>query len=323
MVEGANPELVRSKRKAISTLLPYSVFLEQGRQQAMLDAVSDAFRASNSLWPVWNHAQPHLRSLLSRPNHPPLHRAIMLTSPYIDWYSELCDESMVSRWVRSAAATSAAADTEAVGQSVVDTLLQIAWADHLRPHIPVDVWTWLKKRPSLPPVCRGRSWGTSFGIVHQIRGLRDIEILKSYFLLVWSEWNWVHPFALGEMKDAIGEKFGGIGMWCHREDLIERLDYVLGQLEQGWEFLHQRDRTVNEDHIERRKACYGELKERLLEVDGKATETLTRMSPQWTHPNKHAVTNSHGCTQDPTQHPAVLCLFHNPDFPLGPSALLC
>ena len=276
MVEGANPELVRSKGKAISTVLPYSVFLEQGGQPEMLDAVSGAFRASNSFQPIWDHAQPYLRSLLSRPNHPSLNRAIVLTSPYMEWYSELCDESMVSRWVRSVAATSAAAYTEAVGQSVVDTLLQIARAHRLRPHIPIDILTWLKKRPSLPPVCRGRQWGTTFDIVRQIRGLGDIEILKSYFLLVWSEWNC--PIWLGHdmVVIAISECFGGIGVWCHREDLIERLDYVLGQLERGWEFLHRSNPFVDEDDVERGKARYGELKKRLLEVDGKATETLIR-----------------------------------------------
>ena len=262
----------------------------------MLDAIIDAFRASNSFWPVWDHAQPYLRSLLSRPNHPPLHRAIMLTSPYINWYSELCDGSMVSRWVRSVAATSAAAYTEAVGQSVVDTLLQIAQVDHLRPHIPVDTWTWLKKPPSLPPVCWGRRWGTSFDIVHQIRGLGDIEILKSYFLLVWSEWNWPPGSGLDEMKIAISEDFGGIEMWCHREDLIERLDYVLGQLEQGWEFLQLHNPWVDEYQVEIAKERYRSLKQTLLGVNRKATETLTRMSPQLTHPNKHTVTNSYGCT---------------------------
>ena len=305
MVEGANPEPVCSKRKAISTLLPCFVFLEQGGRPEMLDAVLDAFRASNLLQPIWDHAQPYLRSLLSRPNHPPLDRAIMLTSPYIDWDSKLCDESMVSRWVRSVAATSAAAYTEAVGQSVVDTLLQIAQVDHLRLHIPVDIWTWLKKRPSLPPVCNGRYWGSTSGIVHQIRDLGDIEILKSYFLLVWSEWNWPSRSGLDEMKIAISEDFGGIGMWCHREDLIERLDYVLGQLERGRKFLHQHNPLVDEYHVQRGKADYGKLKERLLEVDRKATETLIRTSPQLGHLKEN--TNPQGRTQDPIRPSAVLC----------------
>ena len=287
MVEGTNPEPVRSKCNAISTLLPYSVFLEQGGRPEMLDAVIDAFRASHLLRPLWNHALPYLRSLLSRPNHPPLHRAIILTSPYMDW-RKLCDESMVSRWVRWVAATSAAAYTDVVGQSVVDTLLQIARVDHLRPHIPVDIWTWLKKRPSLPPVCWGRRWGTDFDMVHQIRELGDIEILKSYFLLVWSEWHWVYDCGFDEMKIAISEDFGGIGMWCHQEDLIERLDYVLGQLEQGWEFLQLRNSEVSEWLVKSAQWQYKELKETLLGVDRKATETLTRASLKLTHLNRCA-----------------------------------
>ena len=319
MVEGADHELVRSKHKAISTLLPYSVFLEQGGRPEMLDAVLDAFRASNMRQPLWNHAQPYLRSLLSRPNHHPLHRAIILTSPYIDWDSELCDESMVSRWVRSVAATSAAADTEAVGQSVVDTLLQIARVDHLRPHISVDTWTWLKKRPSLSPICRGRFWGTSFNIVHQIRGLRDIEILKSYFLLVWSEWDYLDHSGLGEMGIAISEDFGGFGMWCHREELIERLDYVLGQLGWGWALIYRRNPLIQGNHVPIAKADYRKLKERLLEVDMKAMETLTRTSSQLGHLKEH--TNPRGHTQDPIRPSAVLCPFRASDFYLELSVL--
>ena len=293
MVEGANPEPVLSKLKAISTVLPYSVFLEQGGRPEMLDAVIDAFRASNWVRPIWDHAQPYLCSLLSRPNHPSLHRAIMLTSPYIYWDSELYDESMVSRWVRSVAATSAAAYTEAVGQSVVDTLLQIAGVDHLRPHIPIDIWTWLKKRPFLPPMCCGRRWGTEFGVVHQIRGLGDIEILKSYFLLVWSEWDYLYYPGLDEMKIAISDDLGGIGMWCHREDLIQRLDYVLGQLGWGLEFSKLCNPEVSGYHVETAKAQYRGLKEILLEVERQAMDTLTRTSPKFTHLNKRP--NSRGC----------------------------
>ena len=247
----------------------------------MLDAILGAFGTSSPLRPVWYPVQPYLRSLFWRPNHSSLHRVITLTSPYISWDSRQSDQSMVSRWV---AATSAVAYTEAVGQSVISTLFQIAADRELRPHIPVDIWTWLKKRPSLPPVCLGRHQGGRFDTVRQIRGLGDIEILKSHFLLVWSEWDYIYDSGLDEMEVAISKDFGGIGMWCHREDLIERLDYVLGQLERGSEFLHQRNASVGGEHVRRGKEHYGRLKERLLEVDGKSTETLTRKSPQFTHP---------------------------------------
>ena len=304
MIEDADMELVRSKCKAMCTVLPYSVFLEQGGQQAMLDAISDAFRASNRWWPIWDHAQPYLRSLLSRPNNPSLHRAITLTSPHVDWRSGLCDKSMFSRWV---AAASAVSYTEAVDQSVVDTLLQIANVDFLRPRIPVGIWTLLKKRPSLPPVCQGRYRGTSFDIVHQIRGLGDIEILKSYFLLVWSEWERFRYSCLQEMVIAISEDFGGIGVWRHRKDLIERLDCILEQLDQGEEFLHQHNPSIIGGHAQMAKMGYGELKERLLEVDRKAMETLTRTSPKSGYLKEH--TNPQGHTQDPIRPSAVLCPF--------------
>ena len=276
MVKNANPELIRSKHRAISTVLPYSVFLEQGGQQAMLDAVSDAFRASNSLWPVWDPAQPYLRSLLSRPNHPSLNRVIALTSPHIKWYSELCDGSMVSRWVT---ATSAVPYTETVGQSVVDTLLQVAGVENLRPHIPVNVWTWLKKRPSLPFVCWARDRSTVLGAFHRIRGLGDTEVLKSYFLLAWSEWDWLYNSGLDEVEIAIGEEFGRTGMWSHREDLIERVDYVLGQLERGQEFPELRNPWARKLYIRTVKRQYAKLKETLLRVDRNAMEALTRTSP--------------------------------------------
>ena len=123
-----------------------------------------------------------------------------------------------------------------------------------------------------------------------------MEILTAYFLFVWSEWHWLSGSGIDEMKIALSEDFG-IGMWCHWEDLIKRLDYVLEQLEQGCEFLYRCNPSIKEDTFIRiAKTGYGELKEILLEVDGKVTESLTRMSPQLGHPSKHTVTNSHKCT---------------------------
>ena len=155
--------------------------------------------------------------------------------------------------------------------------------------------------------------------VHQIRGLGNIEILKSYFLLVWSEWDWLYGSDLDEMEIAISEDFGGIGVWCHRGDLIERLDYVLGQLERGWEFLHWHNPLINKSHVQIVKEDCGKLKERLLEVDRKAMETLTRTSPQLGHLEVH--TNPHGHAQDPIRPSAALCPFCVSDFYLELSVL--
>jgi hypothetical protein len=91
------------------------------------------------------------------------------------------------------AAASAVPYTNEAAQNVVNTLLQIASKEELLPHIPVNVWLWLTKRPPLPPICSGRYVGTRAHVVKAVRALKDIEILKSYFLLVWSEWSHFSP----------------------------------------------------------------------------------------------------------------------------------
>jgi len=72
---------------------------------------------------------------------------------------------------------------------VVDTLLQIASEDELVPSIPAGVWTWLTKGPSLPRICMGRHIGARPRVVKTVRALKDVEVLKSYLLVVWSEWS--------------------------------------------------------------------------------------------------------------------------------------
>ena len=203
-------------------------------------------------------------------------------SPCIRWGDWQNSEKMVARWV---SAITAVGDTKGIGQNVVDALLQIAYFDQLRPHINVDVWAWLKKRPSLPPTCDGRFLGTVGDIVRHIRGLGDIEILKSYFLLVWSEWGVIWESGLNEMAISIREDFGGIGMFIHRGDLAERLDCVLGQLDQGSGYLEQHMPSVC--GIRRGKGVYVNLKEALMEVDRKAMENLTRLYFKLIHSGKH------------------------------------
>jgi hypothetical protein len=76
---------------------------------------------------------------------------------------------------------------------------------HSRRHLGV-----VEGQPSLPPECSGRSRGSSADVVRQIRGLGDIEILKSYLLLVWSEWDHVgdeQSGGLAEMQISIREDF--------------------------------------------------------------------------------------------------------------------
>jgi hypothetical protein len=262
----------------------------------MVDAFLGAARASSSAAFMWNAIRPFCATLL---NEDSPSRVVTLVSPHVLPYRWSFDKKNVTRW---AAAVRAVQYTEEVGQSAVDALLQIASDASLQHRIPIDGWSWLHKRPSLPPVCNGRSIGTSEDVVRKVRALGDVEILKSYLLLVWSEWDHVGAYyqwpedsrlrlavraggvagqvlragGFNEMWISIREDFSGIGMERHRQDLIERLDHVLGQLDQGLEYLKQHKPIIDEDEIRLAKKQYGELKEVLLGVDGDAMRILTR-----------------------------------------------
>jgi hypothetical protein len=207
------------KRKAISVLLPYAVRQQRDGKCGMLDALLRAVGASARL--MWTHVGQYIPTLFNEASP----QAIVLVSPYVNWERLNDREDLIPRW---ATAALAAPEIEEVDRSVVETLLHIASIDSLQPHIPVSIWVWLKKRPSLPPVCLGRSYGTKGDVVRHVRALGDIEILKSYFLLVWSERGSINQDgSLTEMQISIREDFGGVVMGRHRQDLIERLDYIL------------------------------------------------------------------------------------------------
>ena len=85
-------------------------------------------------------------------------------------------------------------------------------------------------------------------VVRWAREFGDLGVLKSYFLLLWSEWFHIDSWSGGltEMQISIQEDFGGIGMGCHREDLIKRLDHVLGQLNRPHDIFYQWDWWVGD-----------------------------------------------------------------------------
>ena len=190
---------------------------------------------------------------------------------------------------------------------MVVALLRIVTVGSLRPHIPIGIWAWLNKQPAFPLDGSLLSIGVGVGVLRQVRALRDVEILKSYFLIVWTE---MPRFSgLDEMCTSIREDFSGIGMRHHREELIRRLDHILEQSDEerrrfaGFEpssifmFLDPRLNPDGEQSLmeywrqlrrgwleaAREKtvmARYRKLKKVLLEVDRGATETLTCMSPR-------------------------------------------
>ena len=236
MVEAEGHLPLRSRRKAITALLPHAVWQERKGQPEMLNTILRAARASKAMWFMWCYVNQFPSTLFLEASP----RAIVLVSPHFDWRRLRGRGDLVQLW---AATASAVPYTEEVAQGVVDTLLQIASVGELVRYIPAHVWSWLTKRPSLPPVCEGHYDGTHAHVVEVVRGLRDIEILKSYLLLVWSEWD--TPAGCDEMCTSIREDFSGIGMGHHRAELIRRLDHVLGQLDRGLEYLIQHGQNLN------------------------------------------------------------------------------
>ena len=230
----------------------------------MADRILRVVSTSYSGRLVWHRVNPYLTTLFDEPIPPPLNRVATLISPYVPWDEKLHDEHTVARW---AAAVLAVPYTEEIGRPAVDGLLHIASIDSLRTHIPIDLWAWLKKSPSLPPVFWGEFATGKEAVVRHVRQLGDIEILKSYFLLIWSERNVRSPLGLEEMQISIREDFGGIEMKHHREDLMQRLDYVLGQLERGSEYIRKVRPGINIYDVHRAKTDYRTLKEILLEVE--------------------------------------------------------
>ena len=126
---------------------------------------------------------------------------------------------------------------------MVNALLQIVAVDFLRDYVPVGMWGWLKKRPSLLPGCPGPLVGTAPDVVRHVWGLGHPETLKLYFLVVRSECVSFASPSLDEMVASIREDFGGVGMRRHREDLTERLDHVLARLDLGLGYFKRHRRT--------------------------------------------------------------------------------
>ena len=270
MVEAEDCYLLQSKREAITALLPHAIWQERDRRPEMLNTILHAARASKTV---------RFMSLLAdRPISIPLSeaspRAIVLASPHIPWSWFADGENLVQQW---AATASVVPYTEEVAQCVVDTLLHIASNNELAPHIPSNLWSWLGKRPSLPPICSGRDIGARGRVVKGVRELKDIEVLKSYLLLIWSEWDTLYAGGFDEIYTSIWQDFGGIGMGHHRADLIQRLDHVLGQLDRGLEYFKQHSPEFHERKLQTRKDQYRGLREALLEANENAIRRASRL----------------------------------------------
>ena len=269
MIDAFDWEGIRSKRKAITTLLPYAVWRKRDGDCGLFNTILGAAKASH-LWRfMWCHAEPIIATFLGG-SHTSLKLAAILASPHLPWLEFIHGEKLTHLW---GAAAVVVPYTDEVGQVVVDTLFQIVSDDTLRQHLPAGIWLWLGRLSSLPPMSWGRYSVNHTDTIKIIRKLRDIQLLKSYLLLVLSEWT--YPDLRGT-RTTFQEDFSGIGMWQHREDLLRHLDHVLGQLDLGADHFRQHNININEYLIRRTKEQYEELKAVLLEVDVKAVGVLTR-----------------------------------------------
>jgi hypothetical protein len=267
MISAGDPGPIRSKCKAITALFPYAVWQEQEGQNKVLDVCLHAAKASRAQNFLWYHIrQLPVARLLNEESPVSMKQAFILVLPHLPWQWRMDEhEHWVQQW---AAAASAVPYTDEIGQSVADTLLHIAYNTSLQPHIPIDMWSWLRKSPSLPPVCTGRYWGSLQRVIRIVQGLGDIKTLTAYLLLIWSEWE--YRDATQETYALIRKDFSGMGVGYYRKKLLQHLDHVLGQLQLGLEHLQQHDPSLSENIVRLRQGQYRQLREVLLEVDRKA-----------------------------------------------------
>ena len=281
MAEAEDYDLLRSKRKAITTLFPWAVWRERDGQPEMFNMILRATGASRTSTFMWHHVDQFTSTLLSEASP----RAIVLASPHILWYQLRDRDDLIRCWVSAA---SAVPYSEEIAQGVVDMLLQIASGCGVW-YIPVNLWLWLTKRPSLPPICSGRDCGTPGSIVEAVRALNDIEVLKSYLLLVWSEWDTLYTDGFNKMCTLIREDFGGFEMGHHRTDLIQRLDHILGQLDRGLEYFQQHKPWFDEYDLQKRSNRYRKLRETLVEINSRTSFTDYALPYTDSSPDGHRI----------------------------------
>ena len=275
MIKATNADPICAMRKAITVFFLYAAWQEQGGQHEALDVFLQTTRISGLSGFMWHCIKPSFVILLGRESSVSSKQAAVLASPHLPWWSFIGDKHLIHLW---AAAASAIPHTDKIDESVVDTLLQIASNGSLRPYIPVGMWLWLNRYPFLPPICAGRHQGSASGVIQTVQALGDIKTLKSYLLLIWSEWDPLysekvhnyygqhhsHQKSLHEMCTLIREDFSGVGMECHRGDLLQQLDHVLGKLDLGLEYLQKHKPGLGEDDIQKMKDQYRKLKKVLL-----------------------------------------------------------
>ena len=273
--------------EAVCALAPYAILLEKNGRQDMANAIMHIVCGSRHHY-FMSSVQPHITTLLGKPNSPFRNWLIALVASYVNWEGEDRGADTVTAW---AAAVSTVPDTEVVIQSVVDTLIRITNIDLLRPHIPIGIWVWMKKLQSLPVVYWPPYITTTSEAIRHVRGLGDFETIRLYFLAVFASYQRTSTDVLDEVEILIRGDFGGIGMWDHREDLLNRLDSIL---------------ESKVGHSEGLKRCR-KLKGVLLIMNREATKTFNRKFLKLTPLNNHS--NFDGLIQGLIPPLCALCPF--------------
>ena len=265
--------MIHSKRKALTALFPYVVLQVKEGQHEMFDLFLRVVGTSQDGGLMWGYIEPFFSGLLDEQASIPSKRAAILTSSHVPWWLFRDREWLIQSWAGAASSVPYAED---VGRSVVDTLLQVACRKS--PTIPAGMWSWLNRRPYLPPICPGRYWGSSRAVFKTVQALDDIETLTSYLLLVWSEWDFLMHKCFDEMCASMQKDFAGEETGHHRQDLLRRLGHVRRELDLGLEHIQQQKPTLREDNLCLRQDQYGKLEEILVRVDGEANDRLIRKS---------------------------------------------
>ena len=260
----ARSAMIKSKRKVFTTLFPYVVSGGLGEQNKMFSAFLDLAGTWGRSGLMWPRIEPFLSTLLDEGSLSK--RAAILISPHLPWWQFRNGGRLIQLLTEAASEVPDADDV--VDQSIVDTLLQVAcWKP---PLIPAGMWSWLNRRPNLPPVCSGRYWGSKQAVVRMVRGLEDTEILTSYLLVVWSEWDFLMPKGFAEMCASIQEDFNGQERSQHRKVLLDRLDQITGKLESGLGDIQRDKPDLEGGNLHLWKSRYAELGEILRRVDSEA-----------------------------------------------------
>ena len=171
----------------------------------------------------------------------------------------------IQHWISAA---SSLRYTPEIGRSVVEVILRMACVYQWRPHITMKAWGWLARRPQLPPVCRARSLCCNdLGAISKVESLKDIEILKGYLIVVWSEWDWLAPWVCSYMCTVIRKHFRGERKRGHRDELRDRLLHIRKQLDLGLDYLREHGSEMSAACFQPTKEAYEALMETLSEVE--------------------------------------------------------